>query len=427
MYLLIIIAIFMVVGLLSTRLMKIFNLPNVTGYLLAGLICGPTVVYLFNTYTHIFPEDLVHGYQRLVESLSIITSVALGFIALSIGVEFKFNHIKEIGKRIVVVTFWQCLLAVLLVDAALLIFALATDMNPAVAITLGAIASATAPAATLLVVKQYNAKGPVVDTLLPVVALDDAIGLVIFSISFAIAQVMSSGEAVTVTAVLINPLIEIVASLVLGFVCGAIVTLISKYFLSRANNMTLLIAFTFLCVGVSQMKFHIGEIEISFSSLLVCMMLGATYTNLKPDCERFLHRVDEFTPPLFLLFFVISGADMDITIIPTVGLIGVIYIAVRSAGKILGAYVGCKMVKTEESVAKYLGLTLLPQAGVAIGMANIAREGLGDLGLKIYTVVLFSTFMYEIFGPLLTKWALNKAGEIPHEEEQLEVNNQTSA
>lgn len=418
MYLLIIIAIFMVVGLLSTRLMKLFNLPNVTGYLLAGLLCGPTVVYLFNNFTHVFPEDLVAGYDRLVESLSIITNVALGFIALSIGVEFKLSHIKEIGKRVVVVTFWQCLMAVILVDGALLLFALATNMSPAVALTLGAIASATAPAATLLVVKQYNAKGPVVNTLLPVVALDDAIGLIIFSISYAVAQVIASGETVTVFAVLINPLVEIIASLGLGFVAGLVVTVISKYFLSRANNMTLMIAFTFLCVGLSQMKFEIGPIHISFSSLLVCMMLGATYTNLKPDCERFMHRVDEFTPPLFLLFFVISGADMDITIIPTVGLIGVLYILVRSIGKMLGAYIGCKIIKTEETVAKYLGITLLPQAGVAIGMANIAREGLGDLGLKIYTVVLFSTFVYEIFGPMLTKWALTKAGEIEEENKE---------
>lgn len=412
MYLLIIIAVFMIVGLLSTRLMKIFNLPNITGYLLAGLLCGPTMVYFFNNFTHIFPEGLVSGYDELVQSLSVITSVALGFIALSIGVEFKISNIKEIGKRIIVVTFCQCLFAVIIVDIVLLIFALITNMSIGVALTLGAIASATAPAATLLVVRQYKAKGPLVNTLLPVVALDDAIGLIIFSISYAIAKVIISGESITIFAVLINPLIEISASILLGFICGIIVTLISKYFLSRANNMILLVAFTFLCVGISQMSFEIGVIDISFSPLLVCMMLGATYTNLKTDCERFLHRVDEFTPPLFLLFFVISGADMDITIIPTVGLIGVLYIVSRSIGKILGSYVGCKIVRTEESVAKYLGFTLLPQAGVAIGMANIAREGLGDLGLKIYTVVLFSTFVYEIFGPLLTKWALTRAHEI---------------
>ena len=289
----------------------------------------------------------------------------------------------------------------------------------AIAIMLGAIASATAPAATLLVVRQYNAKGPLVNTLLPVVALDDAVGLMAFSISFAIAKVFSTGEAITVYAVLINPLLEIVLSLLVGFVCGVLMTLVSKLFKSRDNNSILMVAFTFLCVALSQIDFKFGEnIEFGLSSLLVCMMLGATYTNLKKDAERFLHRIDEITPPIFLLFFVISGAGMDLSIIPTVGIIGVIYIVVRSLGKYFGAMIGCKITKAEPGVTRYLGITLLPQAGVAIGMANMAKEALGDIGIKIYTIVLFSTFVYEIVGPLLTKWALTRAGEInrPNEE-----------
>lgn len=413
MNILIVLFLFMLLGLLSTRIMRKIHLPNVTGYLLAGLLICPTVLMLVNNWLNIFPEGFVESYKGAVEGLSIITNVALGFIALSIGVEFKLSNLKKTGKKIVVITLLQCLLAVILVDIAIAIFAVATGMNLAVALTLGAIASATAPAATLLVIRQYNAKGPLVDTLLPVVALDDAVGLMVFSISFGVAKVFATGEAITVFAVLVNPLLEIILSLAVGLLGGYLMTLISKIFKSRDNNSILLVAFTFLCVGLSQIHFHIGEeIEFQLSSLLVCMMLGATYTNLKPNCERFLHRIDEITPPLFLLFFVISGADIDLTVIPSVGLIGVIYIVVRSLGKYFGAYIGCKMCKMDDNVSKYLGITLLPQAGVAIGMANIARAGLGDLGNKIFTVVIFSTLIYEIVGPLLTKWSLVKAGEI---------------
>ena len=410
---------FMILGLLSTRLMKVLHLPNVTGYLLSGLIIGPAMLIILNKVTNWISVEDLNKYKEMVSGLSIITDVALGFIALSIGVEFKIESMKHMGKKIVVITIFQCLLAVILVDIALIIFAKVTGMNMAIAIMLGAIASATAPAATLLVVRQYNAKGPLVNTLLPVVALDDAVGLMVFSISFAISKTIAFGDAVSITSVLVNPILEIILSLLFGFVCGVVMTLISKLFKSRDNNSILMVAFTFLCVALSQIDFKIGEnIEFSLSSLLVCMMLGATYTNLKKDSERFLHRIDEITPPIFLLFFVISGAGMDLSIIPTVGVIGVIYIIVRSLGKYLGAAIGCKITKAEPSVTRYLGITLLPQAGVAIGMANVAKEALGDLGIKIYTIVLFSTFVYEIVGPLLTKWALTRAGEINRPSEE---------
>ena len=357
---------FMLLGLLSTRLMKILHLPNVTGYLLSGLIIGPAMLILLNKVTNFISVEELNKYKEIVSGLTLITDVALGFIALSIGVEFKVDAMRHTGKKIVIITLFQCLFAVLLVDVALIIFAKVTGMNMAIAIMLGAIASATAPAATLLVVRQYNAKGPLVNTLLPVVALDDAVGLMAFSISFAIAKVFSTGEAITVYAVLINPLLEIVLSLLVGFVCGVLMTLVSKLFKSRDNNSILMVAFTFLCVALSQIDFKFGEnIEFGLSSLLVCMMLGATYTNLKKDAERFLHRIDEITPPIFLLFFVISGAGMDLSIIPTVGIIGVIYIVIRSLGKYFGAMIGCKITKAEPGVTRYLGITLLPQAGVA--------------------------------------------------------------
>lgn len=412
MNILIILSLFLIIGLLSTRVMKVFNLPNVTGYLLGGLLIGPAMIGIFNNILNIVPEQFIKDYKEIVTSFSVITNIALGFIALSIGVEFKLENIKKMGKDVFIITFFQCFLTVFAVDIALAIYAKATNMNLSVALTLGAISSATAPAATLLVIKQYGAHGKLVDTLLPVVALDDATGLMAFSISFAISKIIALGEEITVFAVLINPLLEIILSLLIGLLCGFLMTFISNIFKSRNNNSILMIAFTLLCVGLSQIEFKFGMIEFSLSSLLVCIMLGATYTNLKKDSERFLHRIDEITPFLFLLFFVISGADIDLSIIPQVGIIGIIYLSIRSLGKYFGAYCGCKVTKSDSNITKYLGLTLLPQAGVAIGMANIARNQLGEYGLRIYTVVLFSTFVYEIVGPLISKWALKKAGEI---------------
>ena len=417
MNILIVLAIFIIVGLLATRIIRLFNLPNVTGYLIAGLLIGPSMFLLISK---IFNIDLIYyeNYSDAVNKLSLLSDVDLGFIALSIGVEFKLHHLKEIGKKIFIITLFQALTTTLFVDVALIALHKVLGISLGVAVTMGAIATATAPAATLLVVRQYNAKGPVVDTLLPVVALDDAVGLMVFSISFAIAKVYDTGADITIMAVLVNPLVEIFASLLVGFGLGALMTLISKAFKSRANTLGLLIAFSLLCVGLSQIQFHFGEVGFSFSSLLVCMMLGATYANLRKDTQRYLARVDEFTPPLFLSFFVISGASIDFSVINSISivLVALIYIVVRSLGKYSGAYVGSLVAKAEPDVRKYLGITLLPQAGVAIGMANMAKAAFdvhgshnGDI---IYTIVLTATLVYELVGPMLTKIALEKANEI---------------
>lgn len=413
MNILVVLALFIIVGLLATRVVKHLNLPNVTGYLIAGLLIGPGMFYLISKLFGINP-NLTDQYWNAVNNLSLLSDVALGFIALSIGVEFKLGHLKKIGKKVFIITIFQALTTTLLVDLVLLLLVKALNISTGTALILGAIATATAPAATLLVIRQYQAKGPVVDTLLPVVALDDAIGLAIFSISFAIAKVFDTGAAITITAVLIAPLVEIFFSLLVGFACGLLLTLISKIFKSRANTLGLLIGFSLLCVGLSQIQFRIADIHFNLSSLLVCMMLGATYANLKPNCERYLARVDEFTPPIFLAFFVISGASIDFTVLNSLNIIlcAVIYILVRALGKYSGAYLGSAVVKAEPNVKKYLGITLLPQAGVAIGMANIAKDIFGEAGQKVYTIVICATLVYELVGPLLTKWSLEKAGEI---------------
>ena len=412
MNILIVLGIFIIMGLLATRIIRYLKLPNVTGYLLAGLIISPSMFFIISKLFNI-NEIYATNYEETVNHMSILTDVALGFIALSIGAEFKLNNLKSLGKRVFIITVFQALTTTLFVDVVLLLLAKSLVITTGTALTLGAIATATAPAATLMVVKQYNAKGPVVDTLLPVVALDDAIGLMVFSISFAMAKVYDAGDTLTLSTVLLEPIIEISLSLLVGFTLGIILTFISKFFKSRANTLGLLIGFSVICVGLSQLSIEIANINFSFSSLLMCMMLGATYTNLRKDSQRYLARVDEFTPPLFLSFFVISGASINFTILNNLNVIlcALIYIVVRSIGKYSGSWFGSLISKAEPDVRRYLGLTLLPQAGVAIGMANIAKDAFPS-GAKVYTIVICATLIYELVGPLLTKIALEKANEI---------------
>lgn len=409
-------AIAMVFGLLLTRLMKLLKLPNVTGYLIAGLIVGPHLLNfvsadtegIFNVFS--LGANSVFGTAPFKNG-SLINSIALGFIAFSIGSSFELKHMKALGKSVTVITLCQAILTAVLVDVALIIVALINKdiCSVPVALILGAIATATAPAATLLVVKQYKAKGPVTDTLLPVVAMDDAIGLMVFAISFSISKVLLAGGTLTVTTALLEPLLEIVLSLALGAALGVIVALSMKFFKSRANRIGIEIASVFAGVALSDMW--------GLSNLLVCMMIGAIYCNMHKADDKLNRFSERWTAPLFMLFFVISGAELDLSVIPMVGVIGIIYLVFRSAGKYLGAGLGAKLVHANENVTKYLGLTLLPQAGVAIGMATMVVSelsdlGFGELGSQINTVVLCATLIYELFGPLITKWALTKSGEI---------------
>ena len=384
----------MAAGLLFTRIVKLVKLPNVTAYLIAGLLIGPSVIGLVG--------------KESVESFNIIVTLALGFIAFSIGGEFKLDTLKRLGKNVTVITLVQAFGAVIVTFVVLLAAGLlgwlGENYLPLV-FTLSAIATATAPAATLLVVRQYKAHGPVTETLLPVVAMDDAIGLMIFSIFMAIAQALASGTAPTVKTMLLEPLLEIVLSLAIGFALGLLVALCTRWFKSRANRLCVCVTATVIGTALAQM--------LNLSSLLLCMMIGAVMANLGKDVDRVLEGNDRWTPPIFMLFFVISGADLDLSILPTVGILGVLYIVARSIGKYFGARVGAGIVKADANVRKWLGFTLLPQAGVAVGMAQIALTRLpGDAGAKVQAVVLCATLIYEIVGPVLTKMALSKAGEI---------------
>ncbi|MBQ8292347.1 MAG: cation:proton antiporter [Bacilli bacterium] len=386
---LLVFSLILILGLFSTRLMKLVNFPNVTGYLIIGLLVGPYCLKLIN--------------ENNIEGLKLITNVALGFIAFSIGGEFKLTTLKSLGKNIMIITLFQAVTTSLL--TFIVLWAVGTPMP--IALCLCAIAAATAPAATLMVVRQYKAKGPVTDTLLPVVALDDAIGLMIFSLCFALAKVIETGGQLTITNVILMPILEIVLSLGIGALIGFVLAIVMKFFKSRANRLIWMIACVFLGVALCEIM------PIELSSLLVCMMIGAVFTNMRSDSISILDGGERWTPPLFMLFFIISGAELDLAILPTVGVIGISYLIARSLGKVFGSTIGAKVVKADKNIVKYLGLTLLPQAGVAIGMAQMVSVSLGgSVGEKVTAVVLCATLIYELVGPLITKIALTKAGEI---------------
>ena len=407
---LLLIAIALFAGLLMTRLFVKFRLPDVTAYLVAGILIGPSVLGRlgvpclgFNT-----PEQ--------VDSLSMISDVALGFIAFAIGHEFRLSALKQTGKQATIIGILQAVVATVFVDIALvaLHFIMPDLLSMPVAITLGAIAAATAPAATLMVVRQYKAKGPVTDVLLPVVALDDAVGLVIFAISFGIAQSMKNGTT-HIAALIVEPLMEVILSVIFGGLVGMGLTWLERFFHSHRNRNALIVGSVVLTVAVSQLKIPVGPFTFGFSSLLVCMMLGTIFCNFCPLSEDLMLQADRWSGPAITLFFVLSGAALDFSVFAdlSVVLIGVVYILFRSMGKIMGAHWSSVLAKSPETVRKWLGITLLPQAGVALGMCSTAYRVLGGAeGSLIRNIVLFSVLIYELVGPSLTKWALTRAGDI---------------
>ncbi len=397
-------------GLLLSRLAKKLNLPAVTAYLIAGLLLGPYCIGALQLFSLGFSS------AAEVESLNIISQVALGFIAFTIGNEFRLEQLRHMGRQAITVGILQAVITTILVDLALVVLHF---INPAVisipsAITLGAIAAATAPAATLMVVRQYKADGPLTRLLLLVVAIDDAVGLVLFSASFGVAAALESG-AISLTTVLVEPLVEIVLSLGLGALAGWLLFRVEKYFYSRSKRLSISIGFVLLTVGLSMAEFEVGGIHCGFSLLLVCMMTGTVFCNICDFSEELMGRVDSWTAPIFVLFFVLSGAELNLKVLsnPLVLLIGAVYILSRSLGKYVGAYWSCALTNCDDKIKQHLGVTLLPQAGVALGMALTAQQ-LSD-GEIVRSVVLFSVLVYELVGPALTKRSLIAAGEIQEE------------
>lgn len=396
------------VGLLLSRLAKLAKLPAVTAYLVAGILVGPFCLGAFGV------EGLGFTSLEQVDSFSLLCDVALGFIAFSIGNEFRLSQLKQIGKQATIIGIFQAVITTVIVDIALIIFHLLFPqvLSLPAAIVLGAVASATAPAATLMVVKQYKAKGKLTDILLPVVALDDAVGLVLFAISFGVAKALGAGSP-DVISVLVEPLLEVILSLGLGFIMGQLFTFVEQFFHSRSKRLSVSIVFVFLTIALSMLKFEVFGVHIGFSSLLVCMMLGTVFCNECDFSEELMERVDRWTAPLFILFFVLSGAELDLSVFSNglIVVVGIVYILARSLGKYTGAYASAKMVNCDKNIVNYLGITLLPQAGVALGMAAKAVE-LGADGLIVANITLFAVLIYELIGPALTKMALLKSGDI---------------
>ncbi len=404
-----------------TRLFKPLKLPSVTAYLIAGVLIGPYCIGAIGI------DGLGFASMEAVSSLGLISEVALGFIAFSIGNEFRLEELKHTGRQAVIIGIFQALAATLLVDLALLVVHLIMPDKLSVSqlLTLGAIATATAPAATLMVVRQYKAKGPLTSLLLPIVALDDAVGLVVFAVCFGIAKTLVSGT-VDIISILVNPIVEIICSLALGAVMGWLLTQLEKMFNSNTNRLNLTIAFVFMTAALSMLDFHVGPVHISFSSLLVCMMLGTVFCNICPLSHDLMGASDKWTSPLFALFFVISGAELELSVFMDFAIvfIGVVYIVFRSLGKYIGAYLSAKMAKCEPNICKYLGITLFPQAGVALGMCATAMQ-LGEQGNLIRNITLFAVLIYELFGPVLTRQALMAAGDIKPISDEVKNRRQT--
>ena len=397
-------------GLLVSRFVKPLKMPAVTGYLIAGILIGPYCLGRLGV------TGLGFTSMSEVKALSLFNDVALGFIAFAIGNEFRLSQLKKTGRQATVIGIFQALVAALLVDVVLIAlheFVLGDKLPLADAITLGAIATATAPAATLMVVRQYKAKGKLTDLLLPIVALDDAVGLIVFSVSFGIAKALNLGMF-DLTSILLEPILEIIASLLLGMIMGIIFSAVEKYFKSNSKRLSLSITFVILTVALSMMEFHIGTVKVGFSSLLVCMMLGTVFCNVCDFSEEIMGKTDRWTAPLFILFFVLSGAELELSVLGDAAIVGIglAYIITRSLGKYLGAFISAKAVHCEPLIQHYLGITLLPQAGVALGMSVTVAQTLGTGGQMVRNIVLFGVLIYELVGPTLTRIALTKSGDI---------------
>ena len=379
-------AIILATGLIGARLIRILKMPDVTGYLIGGLIIGPSVLGLVS--------------KTSLNNLGFISSIALGFIAFSIGTEFKMSYFKRVGITPIIIAIFEALTAVFLVTGTLIIF----GFDKAFSIVLGAIAAATAPAATIMVIKQYKAKGPLTETLLSVVALDDAVALVSFGVAVAIAGMINNPGTGNILFQILDPIIEIISSLGIGAILGLAIVLPVRFLKDEASRQSLVYIFIFLALYLANLG--------GYSDLLTCMAMGAVFTNLSNEDEKLMQITDFMTPPIFMAFFVISGADLKLSILPSIGLVGIIYVVVRVIGKILGASLGAKICKAPNIIQKYLGFALLPQAGVAIGLTVVAKTVVPHYAETIRAVILCGTLIYELIGPSISKWTLKKAGEI---------------
>ena len=379
-------------GMFMGRMMKHIRLPNVTGYLLAGLLLGPYFLPSLGCPFSILSENFISG-------IGIISEVALGFIAFSVGYEFRISYFRKVGAAPLIIASMESLFAVVVVAAALQL----TRHDAPFSLMLGSIAAATAPAATIMVIDQYKSRGPVTSTLLSVVAIDDATALILFSVASAITSGMTGRASNPVLQVLL-PVGEILAAILIGGVMGVVILIPMRYFHKKSNRLALICGFLFAGIGIADL--------LGLSALMLCMAFGAAVANLSADAGNILSVVEGITAPVYILFFVASGAGLQVSVMKTAGIVGAIYIIGRSIGKLFGAWVGARLAHSPAPVGKYLGPCLLPQAGVAIGLTLLAGRIVPEYAPVIRAVVLAGTLVYEIIGPVVTKLSLTRAGEI---------------
>ncbi len=375
------------IGVMGGRVASYFKLPSVSGYIVAGLLIGPSFINLINS------SDVV--------ALGIINEMALAAIAFIIGNEFLLSDMKKIGKDAFIITLGEVFGVVTVVFLVMFfIFKQSFEFS----IILASMSAATAPAGIVMVIRELRANGPLVKTILPVVAFDDALGIMVFGAALSLAKITSSGGTYSVINIVGAPLVEILGSLILGFIIGFLMTFACKK--AKGQEELLSISAGFLLLGVGLANYF------NLSPLLTSMMMGGTLVNLKQNSKRVFTSINDFTPPLYILFFTMAGASLDLKVLSGVGLIGVAYIFARALGKIIGATAGAKLVKAEETVVKYLGMSLLTQGGISIGLSMIVRDQLPQFSDSIVTIILFSVLIFEIMGPILAKIAITRAGEV---------------
>lgn len=383
-------------SILFGRIAKLLKMPNVTGYLIAGLILGPS-------FLNLIPTSMVNGFK-------VVSDMALAFIAFSIGSEFSISYFKKVGMAPIIIAIAESFGAVIFVSAALIIL----GFDPKLSLLLGAIASATAPAQTIMVINQYKAKGSLTSMLMSVVAIDDAVALIAFGFAATIVKLMESSLDANIILSVVSPVYEVVVSLVLGALIGILMKVVFRWFKKPSNILCITIGFVLFTYWLAE--------TIHGSSLLACMALGGMLTNIYSDVDKVMKISEGFTPPVFMIFFAISGAGFEVSALPKIGLIGLTYVLMRILGKIAGSWFGGKISKQEEKICKYLGPTLMPQAGVALGLIIVAESLIPKYAPQIRAVILCSTFIYSIIGPVSAKVALQKAGEIVIPPKQKSVN-----
>ena len=379
-------SIIILVGIIGGRLANLFKMPKVSGYIIAGLIIGPSFMNL-----------IMNGD---IGNLSIINGIALSAIAFGIGSEFLLKDIKKIGKKIFIITLGEVIGAFLVVFITMYFL---FNMSIEFSMIIASMSAATAPAGIVMVIRELKAKGPLTNTILPVVAIDDALGIMLFGICLSIAKVLNTGEGYSLIQIIKEPIIEIIGSLILGALVGFIMTYVINKAKNKEESLSISIGFILFGAGISS--------YLSLSSLLTCMMIGGTLVNLKPNSSRVFNGINEFTPPINILFFTLAGISLDIDALKGVGLLGLAYILARGLGKIIGARIGSTITGVEDTIVKYLGMSLLTQGGISIGLSMIVKKELPDLSNGIVTLILFSVLIYEILGPILAKIGLTKAGE----------------